>query len=88
MGEIHLGQVQRRALDFHLGIGLEELGLGGIKIGLREEALLEELPRALGVHPGELVVGFRIGELALGLEKIGLVDGGVDLGDQLALFDW
>ena len=87
MGEIHLGQIQRRALDLHLRIGLKQLGLGGVKVGLGDETLLEELPGAFGVHPREFVVGFRVGELALGLENIRLVDRGIDLGDKLALLD-
>ena len=56
-----------------------------IASGLRDEVLLAQRLEALGVQPGESMIGAGGGEIGLGLTQVLLIGGRIDPGEDVAL---
>ena len=85
-GEIDFGVFDRGGAGLDLRVGLGELREGLIEVGLGNEAVLLKRGGPFGVELDEAVVGFGVGEFGFGRAEAGLVGGGVDVGDDVAVF--
>jgi len=86
-GEVDFGGIDGGLLDQHLGLRLGELGFGLIKLGLETRFCSRSLRERSVSSADEVEIGGGVGESGLGGAEAGLVGGGVELGQDLALFD-